>query len=659
MSDNTDQRTGDERPCLRCIKRGLQSACHDGVRKKAKYLHDAPPDALAPGASAAYLANGKKESSGTDKDEVQDAESSDEMPDLLPPEAEAFPTFDHIKNDEPQSLISTKDFSSSYNPRHTPHIPQFDTSRQTMHNLSSNMGHMASSGNLTHEAFVPTLFDSHDPTLLDFDLPSMNFGNHYGALEFGMLGHMSSTAGPYAGSAHSASYLDGLDDQKDLFLQRKPSCEWQSRSSNAGLPMQPYPHQRGNGDVRRRSSMVQPPAYAIGAGPPSGNGVSPGMTGMDTHQNMHESNSYFSLDRSLLPPPPQASYHRNSIAQPSSSPHDHDLKPNEAISAKLSNMPATSTMPRSKTRRDPSEIYNSVTQPYPYTAGFHGLTAVIYKRFSSTNRLRIAQALAAIRPSFISCTRNLINADLVFMEKCFQRQLLEYQQFVTACGTPTIVCRRTGEVAHVGKEFSLLTGWSRDVLLGAAPNLNVNKHCDNGGSGTATVSSSRGGYNTPRTAEGTKLEPARPQPVFLAELLDDDSVIQFYEDFAKLAFADSKGSVWSPCKLLKYKTLDIDGVDNTATGTDAVTDSGTKAGRGDKKPTAKQRQRSTMVAGYGGGSKGLEPVISTEDGIRKLGDKDGKVDCVYCWMVRRDVFDIPMMIVINVSGPGTKTDGCR
>src|ERR1700761_2010371 len=40
---------GDERPCQRCIKRGLQDACQDGVRKKAKYLHDAPTEALMPG----------------------------------------------------------------------------------------------------------------------------------------------------------------------------------------------------------------------------------------------------------------------------------------------------------------------------------------------------------------------------------------------------------------------------------------------------------------------------------------------------------------------------------------------------------------------------------------------------------------------------------
>ena len=38
------------------------------------------------------------------------------------------------------------------------------------------------------------LFDPSDPALFNFDLASMNFGNHYGALEFGMLGHMATGA---------------------------------------------------------------------------------------------------------------------------------------------------------------------------------------------------------------------------------------------------------------------------------------------------------------------------------------------------------------------------------------------------------------------------------------------------------------------------------
>ncbi|KAI9316840.1 hypothetical protein BX666DRAFT_1947429 [Dichotomocladium elegans] len=30
----------DSRPCQRCIKRGLESTCADGARKRAKYLQD-------------------------------------------------------------------------------------------------------------------------------------------------------------------------------------------------------------------------------------------------------------------------------------------------------------------------------------------------------------------------------------------------------------------------------------------------------------------------------------------------------------------------------------------------------------------------------------------------------------------------------------------
>jgi hypothetical protein len=37
-----------------------------------------------------------------------------------------------------------------------------------------------------------------------------------------------------------------------------------------------------------------------------------------------------------------------------------------------------------------------------------------------------------------------------------------------------------------------------------------------------------------------------------------------------------------------------------------------------------------------------------EMGLR-LGERDGRVDCTICWTVKRDVFDIPMLIVMNVS----------
>jgi len=42
----------------------------------------------------------------------------------------------------------------------------------------------------------------------------------------------------------------------------------------------------------------------------------------------------------------------------------------------------------------------------------------------------------------------------------------EYEKLISFSGTPTVVWRRTGEICLVGKEFSLLTNWSKDALLG-------------------------------------------------------------------------------------------------------------------------------------------------------------------------------------------------
>src|SRR5262249_28981916 len=114
-------------------------------------------------------------------------------------------------------------------------------------------------------------------------------------------------------------------------------------------------------------------------------------------------------------------------------------------------------------QRDPSSIYEMVKEPYPYTKGFHNLILKLHhRRFSSSRLLPLAKSLASVRPSFIACTKTLNRQDLVFMEKCFQRTLFEYEDFMHHCSAPTIVCRRTGEVAAVNKEFTALTGWTKE-----------------------------------------------------------------------------------------------------------------------------------------------------------------------------------------------------
>lgn len=80
--------------------------------------------------------------------------------------------------------------------------------------------------------------------------------------------------------------------------------------------------------------------------------------------------------------------------------------------------------------------------------------------------VRISRALVLFRPSYMSVVAGLTEEDLIYMEKCVQRTLLEFEKLISFSGTPTVVWRRTGEIVLVGKEFLLLTQWSKEALLG-------------------------------------------------------------------------------------------------------------------------------------------------------------------------------------------------
>lgn len=159
----------------------------------------------------------------------------------------------------------------------------------------------------------------------------------------------------------------------------------------------------------------------------------------------------------------------------------------------------------------PREIYINVRTPFPYTPGFHALIRYLRSRFNRQQLMKIVRSMARYRPSYIACTNSLDEDDLIFMEQCFQRTLLEYEKYISYSGTPTVVWRRTGQIAAVGKEFTVLTGWSRDQLL-----------ADTHGTGAG---------------------------MFIVELMDDESVVEYFETFSDMAFGDSTGATMSECTL--------------------------------------------------------------------------------------------------------------
>lgn len=469
----------------------------------------------------------------------------------------------------------------------------------------TNLDQATTIGTAGSHSFDTPYFDPNDPSLFNFNVSDLNFGNHYGALEFGMLGHISSGAVNTpdmdqmnsVNNQGSVSY-DGTSGYNAGFGYNQAFPSWQNV---------PHSVSRQNSSNNLWNSQGNGlDAFHIGEHASS-------ITGASPHSQNQDFTGYQSANVS-----PETHF-----AQTDQSQHSDLLR--QSLShgqRKTGPFPGDPHWDTRKGRRNTSEVYAAVQAPYSYTQGFHALTAFLQKRFPSKKVLRIAKALATIRPSFISCNQHLDHEDLIFMEKVFQRTLVEYEGFIAQFGTPTVICRRTGEIAAVSKEFCLVTGWRKDVLLGKEPNLNVNT----GGtiSGTHTGTSSRGAA-TPRIPN-LEADPARPQPVFLAEVMDEDAVVRFYERFAELAFGASRSSeIGTPCDLLKYRTKEDPGWEPN----DQYDDDGHRIKKA--------------------GAVKTEQLIQGEAGMNTLGERDGRVKCQMCWHVKRDTFDMPLMIVINVS----------
>ncbi|KAI0400290.1 hypothetical protein F4802DRAFT_503838 [Xylaria palmicola] len=587
---------GDERPCMRCIKRGLGNACQDGVRKKAKYLHDAPPEALRPVLGPNYNPNvGSKPTNGG-----QVTNGVAETTAYYPQSANAatYPIFTAGAQNTVAGMSDGLPFGSQQSPV-TNGFHASNNSRQmngiAVHPVSAEMP----------TQFSSALFDPSNPAIFNFDLEGLNFGSHYGALEFSMLGHMSSGAGetpPREAVSHSGStdlgygpppmFSNGASQYGQIYDQSMVDNYMNMDTNNA--------YSQGN------LQHGLPHAYAVpAAGPTPSSLASPSTENTSSPQPTNYGFDKSPTAGSYTPTSAQLAHVPRPKPKATNS-HSHDKWGPQSIVSK---------------RRDPSSIYETVKEPYPYLTGFHNLIAFVKRRFSPNKSIRIAKSLASIRPSFIACMKNLNTQDLIFMEKCLQRTLFEYEDHMGHCSAPTIVCRRTGEVAAVNKEFIALSGWTRNILLGKEPNLNVNLGQSGSESGSLT---SKSELPTPRLKtlqpDGAKTAEGTGQSVFIAEFMDDDSVIQFYEDFAQLAFGDSRGRVMRKCRLLRYMTKEMSEALNN-------------------EDSPQKNVRNSVLSNR-------VTKIDGEHGISKLG-KDGKIDCTFCWTIKRDVFDIPMLIILN------------
>ena len=644
--------TGDKRPCERC---GDKKVCKDGKRKKAKYLADAPDEDLTPGQDQvkdSHFANFSNDWHGG----PPFPRASFAGPGVGGIYASQHPNFPLFVTHGQQNQMPFQPYTSQQmsmgqpyplGPHQQPILPDYSRAMQRPN--------------------MPLFTDpKQDPSLSDFfpntNLDEYTFANSYGASEFAMMTQLTSgmadtppsestgTLNPsddanyvpgvntpgYGSAAHPYSY-----HQDQVIHNSRPNSRQEADPFNLSGQDQ--------GSVDGLVKQEEPIGYPIGAynnyPSPSFSGSSPqGMTaGIDespsvksmyTNINPSRQAQLRETLRPMTSSQPQQNSSRASPSTTSTPTIPTSTIPTSTIPTSSTQTPAISmsaippstkaqTLTSSRRHRKPSTIYNAVTEPYSYTKAFHDMMALIRKRFSPSKTARIAKALASVRPSFISSLTKLDDDDRVFMEKCLQRTLLEYDDFLSATGTPTIICRRTGEVVAVGEGFSVLTGWRKAVLLGREPNLNVNRGGDTSdppGIGTATCRSTNTPH-VPETSRPDSLDDPRQKPVSVVDLLDDESACDFFDDYSHLAFGDSRGSVTTPCKLLKYRT---------------AKDADSNKTLNNEGGSRLKRQGDATRSGKDGTA-----------GVDQIGD-DGKVECMLCWSVKRDVFDIPMLFVMNI-----------
>ncbi|KAI0358404.1 hypothetical protein OH77DRAFT_1518444 [Trametes cingulata] len=304
----------------------------------------------------------------------------------------------------------------------------------------------------------------------------------------------SAGAQSYAGAGAGQGYGEGQQQQAQPPLAIQPSETTLSASSEYIAPGATT----GNGAAGYSS------AYA-----PQGSQSAPGQYAeypSDQSQPQAGPSTSTSSTYPASAQSPPSSFLSRPRRNPSS-PTTARLVPNWSGTASLSTALALGNGAGMGAESAVQSVYKSVTKGYDYTEGYHFLMKHLSRRFEKNDILRIVRALAIVRPSFIALQMPMTEEDEVFVEKCFQRSLIELDKLVSFSGTPTVAWRRTGEICLVGPEFCMLTGWEREELVGRRK--------------------------------------------YIYELFENQSVVEYWENFANHAFENTTQSVYSHCVLLK------------------------------------------------------------------------------------------------------------
>ncbi|GAA94347.1 uncharacterized protein L969DRAFT_96513 [Mixia osmundae IAM 14324] len=472
------------RPCARCEARGLEDSCVDAARKKAKYLRD----------------------------------FDDEVISQHPPQPPHLPLYSPASDAGP-STNTHKPAHPSRPPRQSTSSLPYPSQELTRRTAPSSHDHPFENGNATR-AKGKKAFDSQAANLEYDILSSMLHGNGMGMSPSADT-QSEGSSGQYAGpgpleTASPASFLSRLEDNQTAHPQSSAPVEYLSRNDLQNLleskqseemPAPPVPSSHSPLSYLQRQQDHTSPRRG---------GATSSLRSTSTNAVASSSNGFDQPGRSFTSPgasarqqPPPLS----PVLTDSSSRYRpaYERFPSGSSQSSLAQPTPAGPLPEQQAYASragvmhPQDIYDKVTRPYPYTEAYHYLIRHLKERFEKNDILRIVRALAIYRPSLIALQMPLSEEDEVFIEKCFQRSLIEFDKLISFSGTPTVVWRRTCEICLVGAEFCMLTEWTPEDLLAKK---------------------------------------------FIYEIMDSSSVVEYYEAFSNHAFENTTQAVMTTCVLL-------------------------------------------------------------------------------------------------------------
>ncbi|GAK63785.1 transcription factor [Moesziomyces antarcticus] len=485
----------DSRPCQRCVKKGLAESCMDGHRKKAKYLLD--DDELEELKRQKEAKKAAKQAQQQQRNAAgarpnQPKQEPAQQPAAAPPSEKAS-AVSSILDQVTVGSVPTPS-SSGHGP--SPHQHDYLSSNT----LDSSTGDAPPSGSAGL------------PLDLSFDPSTHNFGSEATSLEYSILSSMlngtdlhllgPSGASPDLQTSPAVGVMDGWNIASgglDAILNTVAGDVGQAPGAGGlDTAAATYSDSAGMGAYAEAQQPVMGLQEVGGDGFNALEVPSPKPMMLDEPAGLNDAQAQQAGSDTNAGASTQVDLGSSSQRSTSNEPVA-DI--NKAIASRRVARQQQDTIWRARI----AKTYRDNTAPFPYPEGYHFLIKYVTSKFEKQDVLRIVRALAIFRPSLIALQMPLTEEDEIFVERSFQRTMLEFEKLISFSGTPTVVWRRTCEICVVGAEFCMLTQWSKDQLMGRR----------------------------------------------IFEFMDKNSTLDYWEKFALHAFENTTQSVMTTCTLVK------------------------------------------------------------------------------------------------------------